>query len=331
MYELLTGRLPFVGDQSVAVAHAILHEDPITIRELAPEVPADLEHIVFKAMMKNPQERYQSAEEMVEDLARFREHDRRRRAGVHEELDLVATREVVSARRERFLAPMVGRERPMERLMALHHEVRVGEGAAVCVAGEAGIGKSRLVEEFCRCCRREGTRVLVASSLFGGSGSSYQLFAEALRQYFALRGVDSAAALQRFLFDRAPRLAGSIPVLSRFLRFAFATNGPTSEEELWEVLDQVIAFVADERPLVFVIEDLQWADEGTVRLFHFLTRRVAGRRMLLLVTYRPEEAISEPGGRPHPLQTVLQLLGREDRFERIDLARLSRGDVAELL
>ncbi|TMQ60206.1 MAG: tetratricopeptide repeat protein [Candidatus Eisenbacteria bacterium] len=331
MYELLTGRLPFVGDQSVAVAHAILHEDPITIRELMPEVPADLEHIVFKAMMKNPRERYQSAEEMAEDLARFREHDRRRRAGVHEELDLVATREVVSARRERFLAPMVGRERPMERLKALHQEVRVGEGAAVCVAGEAGIGKSRLVDEFCRHCRREGTRVLVASSLFGGSASSYQLFAEAIKQYFALRGVDSAQSLQRFLFDRAPRIAGSIPVLSRFLRFAFATNGPTSEEELWEVLDQVICFISEERPLVLVLEDLQWADEGSVRLFHFLTRRASGRRMFLLGTYRPEEAISESDGRQHPLQTMLRMLGREDRFERIELARLSREEVMEVL
>ena len=331
MYELLTGRLPFVGDQSVAMAHAILHEDPITIRELNPDVPSDLEHIVFKAMMKNVQERYQSAAEMAEDLSRFRDHDRLRRSGVHEELDLVATREVFAARRERFLAPMVGRERPMERLAALHREVRVGEGAAVCIGGEAGIGKSRLVEEFCKGCRREGTRVLVASCLFGGGGSSYLPIAEALRQYFALRGVDSAPALQRFLFDRAPRLAGSIPVLSRFLRFAFATNGPTSEEELWEVLDQVIAFIADERPLVFVIEDLQWADEGTVRLFHFLTRRVAGRRMFLVGTYRPEETISEPGGRQHPLQTILQILGREDRFERIDLARLSRADVTEIL
>ncbi len=331
MYELLTGRLPFVGDQAVAVAHAILHEDPITIRELAPAVPADLEHIVMKAMMKNAQERYQSAAEMTEDLARFREHDRLRRAGVHEELDLVATREVFTARRERFLAPMVGREKPMERLAALHREVRVGDGAAVCVAGEAGIGKTRLVEEFCLSCRREGSRVLVATCLFGGGGSSYRPIADALRQYFSLRGVDSAPALQRFLFDRAPRLAGSIPVLSRFLRFAFASNGPTSEEELWEVLDQVIAFIAEERPLVFVVEDLQWADEGTVRLFHFLTRRVVGRRMFLLVTYRPEEAISEPGGRQHPLQGVLQLLGREERFERIDLARLNRGDVAEVL
>ena len=331
MYELLTGRLPFFGDQSVAMAHAILHEDPITIRELTPEVPADLEHIVFKAMMKNVQDRYQSAVEMAEDLARFRDHDRLRRAGVHEELDLVATGEVFSVRRERFLAPMVGRERPMERLAALHREVRVGEGASVCIAGEAGIGKSRLTEEFCRNCRREGTRVLAASCLFGGGGSSYLPFAEALRQYFALRGVDSAASLQRFLFDRAPRLAGSIPVLSRFLRFAFATNGPTSEEELWDVLDQVIAFIAEERPLVFVIEDMQWADEGSVRLFHFLTRRVAGRRMFLVGTYRPEETISAPGSLQHPLQGVLPLLGREDRFERIELARLSREQVMEVL
>ncbi|HYQ89731.1 MAG TPA: AAA family ATPase, partial [Candidatus Binatia bacterium] len=290
-----------------------------------------LEHIVFKAMMKNAQERYQSAAEMAEDLIRFREHDRQLRAGIHEELDLVATREGIAARRERFLAPLVGREEPSERLRALHREAQLGDGAAVCLAGEAGIGKSRLVEELCRGFRREGSRVLVSSCLFGGGSSSYLPFADALRQYFTLRGVDSAQALQRFLLDRSPRLAGSVPVLSRFLRFAFASNGPTSEEELWEVLDQILTFIAEERPLVLVIEDLQWADEATVRLFHFLARRVAGRRMFLLVTYRPEEAIAESGGRAHPLQGILQLLGREEHFERIELTRLSRADVGELL
>lgn len=331
MYELLTGRLPFSGDQEVAVAHAILHEDPITIRELSPEVPADLEHIVFKAMMKSAQERYQSAKEMSEDLVRFREHDRRRRAGIHEELDLVATREVFSVRRERFLAPMVGREGPLKRLTDLHREVRAGEGTALCVAGEAGIGKTRLLEEFCRSCRREGTRVLAASCLFGGGASSYLPFAEALRQYFALRGVNSAPALQTFLFDRAPKLGGSLPVLNRFLRFTFATNGPTSEEELWEVLDQILGFIAEERPLVLVIEDLQWADEGSVRLFHFLARRAPRRRLFLIGTYRPEETVAEPGDRQHPLAAMLQLMGREERFDRIELSRLRREDVALVL
>ncbi|MBI4363902.1 MAG: protein kinase, partial [Candidatus Latescibacteria bacterium] len=331
MYELLTGRLPFTGDQEVAVAHAILHEDPITIRELSPEVPADLEHIVFKAMMKSALDRYQSAKEMSEDLVRFREHDRRRRAGVHEELDLVASEEVFSARRERFLAPMVGRERPLERLGELHREMRAGEGAALCIAGEAGIGKTRLLEEFSQSCRKEGTRVLAASCIFGGGGSSYLPFADALRQYFALRGVGSAPALQTFLFDRVPRLGGSLPVLNRFLRFTFATNGPTSEEELWEVLDQILGFIAEERPLMLVVEDLQWADEGSVRLLHFLARRVPRRRLLLVGTYRPEEVVSEPGDRQHPLAAVLPLLGREERFERIELSRLGREEVSLVL
>ncbi|HEY6147910.1 MAG TPA: AAA family ATPase, partial [Thermoanaerobaculia bacterium] len=331
MYELLTARLPFTGDQEVAVAHALLHEDPITIRELSPEVPAELEHIVFKAMMKNISSRYQSAEEMAEDLTRFREHDRRRRAGIHEEVDLIANQDVYDVRRERFLAPLVGRGPMLERIRGCLREARSGEGAAVCVAGEAGVGKTRLLQEIQQTCRREGARVIVSACLFGGSASSYFPFAEAFRHYFALRGVTSAAALQTFLFDRTPRLGGSLPVLNRFLRFTFASNGPTSEEELWEVLDQLVAFIADERPLVLVIEDLQWADEASLRLFHFLARRVPRRRLLLVGTYRPEEIVTEPGGRAHPLPGLLQLLSREERFERIELPRLRRDDVREIL
>jgi len=331
MYELLTARLPFSGDQEVAVAHAILHEDPITIRELAPEVPAELEHIVFKAMMKSISSRYQSAEEMADDLTRFREHDRRRRAGIHEEVDLIANQDVYDVRRERFLAPLVGRGPMLDRIRGCLREARSGEGAAVCVAGEAGVGKTRLLEEIQHICRREGARVIVSACLFGGSASSYFPFAEAFRHYFALRGVTSAAALQTFLFDRTPRLGGSLQVLNRFLRFAFASNGPTSEEELWEVLDQLVAFIADERPLVLVIEDLQWADEASLRLFHFLARRVPRRRLLLVGTYRPEEIVTEPGEKAHPLPGLLQLLSREERFERIELPRLRRDDVREIL
>ncbi|HKQ57656.1 MAG TPA: tetratricopeptide repeat protein, partial [Candidatus Eisenbacteria bacterium] len=331
MYELLTGHLPFGGDQDVAVAHAILHEDPITIRELAPEVPEELEHIVFKAMMKAVHARYQNAGEMIEDLIRFREHDRRRRAGQHEELDLIATHEVYDSRREHFLAPLVGRDRPLATLRTMHADMRRGEGGAVAIAGEAGVGKTRLIEEFRAACRPEGTRVISSSCMFGGVGSPYAPFAEAFRQYFALRGVTSASALQSFLVDKAPRLGGSLPVLSRFLHFTFATNGPTSEEELWGALDQLVAFIAEERPLVLVLEDMHWADEGSIRLFHFLARRASRRRELLILTYRPEEIATEPGARPHPITGVLQLMGREERFQRLELSRLSREDVTGIL
>jgi tetratricopeptide (TPR) repeat protein/tRNA A-37 threonylcarbamoyl transferase component Bud32 len=331
VYELLTGRLPFTGDQEVAVAHAILHEDPITIRELAPTVPAELEHIVFKAMMKNPSSRYQSAAEMAEDLTRFRDHDRRRRAGVHEEIDLIATQDVYAARRERFQAPLTGREAVLEKVRGYLHETRMGEGMTICIGGEAGVGKTRFLEELRQTCRREGYRSIVSACLFGGSTGSYFPFAEAFRQYFSLKGVASAAALQTFLFDRAPRLCGSVPVLSRFLRFTFTTNGPSSEEELWEILDQLVAFISDERPLVLVVEDLQGADVASLRLFHFLARRVPRRRVLLVGTYRPEEVAAEPGERPHPLPALLGLMSREDRFERIELPRLRREDVKQIL
>ena len=330
MYELLTGRLPFSGDQEVAVAHAILHEDPITIRELAPDTPAELEHIVFKAMMKSAASRYQTAEEMTEDLVRFREHDRRRRVGIQEEIDLIATQDVYTVRRERFLAPLVGRHQSLQRIAAMLREARSGEGMALCLAGEAGVGKTRLLEEFQRTCRKEGARVIVSGCVFGGSGS-YHPFAEAFRHYFALRAVTTANGLQTFLFDRAPRLGGSLPVLSRFLRFTFAANGPTSEEELWEVLDQLVAFIADERPLVLVIEDLQWADEASLRLFSFLAAHVPRRRVLLIGTYRPEEIETGSGGRPHPLPEILRGLSREDRFERMELPRLRRDDLKEIL
>jgi tetratricopeptide (TPR) repeat protein/tRNA A-37 threonylcarbamoyl transferase component Bud32 len=331
MYELVTGRLPFTGDHEVAVAHAILHEDPITVRELNPGVPAELEHIVFKAMMKNVSTRYQSAAEMADDLVRFRDHDRRRRAGIHDELDLIATSDVYAVRRDQFRAPLVGRDKPLARLRTLHAQARVGEGAVVCIAGEAGVGKTRLVEELGHMARHDGTRILVAPCLFGGGSTSYLPFAEAFRQYFALRGVTSASSLQSFVVDRAPRLGGSLQVLNRFLRFTFATNGPTSEEELWEVLDQLVAIMAEERPLVLVIDDLQWADESSLRLFQFVARRAARRRLLLVGTYRPEETVVAKGERPHLLTTLLQVMGREEGFERLELGRLGKEAVVDIL
>ena len=69
LYEMLAGKPPFRGDTQLQVMHAVVHDDPPQLREIRPDLPADVEAIVSRALQKDPARRYQSAAEMVSDLS----------------------------------------------------------------------------------------------------------------------------------------------------------------------------------------------------------------------------------------------------------------------
>jgi DNA-binding SARP family transcriptional activator len=201
---------------------------------------------------------------------------------------------------ERF--PFVGRTREIERLSEAWMRACERHGGAVFVGGEAGIGKSRLVLEFMRSIEDEGARVL-----FGATGAPesfpYQSLVESLRAGLPLvAALDLAgiwfAALSSILPELPQRLAPLPPL-------------PTVDAQqqllrLREALSRTFAALAKPRPLLVVLEDLHWASEATLDALTFLARRAAGSRILLLATFRSDEASAR-----HPLRR----LQREAEFE----------------
>jgi DNA-binding CsgD family transcriptional regulator/tetratricopeptide (TPR) repeat protein len=258
--------------------------------------------------------------ELVERGSRWR----RRRRAYH--------RRVVDGTRGRAL---IGRVAESARLAEAYTRASVGESRIVIVAGEAGIGKTHLVDVFVDTIAAGGGRVLSGGCLALGSGGlPYGPFVEAFRAL--LRDVDPGA-LPALLGPNRGELARLMPeVRGRPDRLEAdpgsdapdhaAADDRFAQVRLFELVLGVFQRLARVAPLVLVVEDLQWADPSTRDLLAFLVRNLRDERVLLIATVRTDEL--DPR---HAFMAYLAELERGERVDRIDLARLSRDDLSRLL
>jgi len=187
----------------------------------------------------------------------------------------------------------------LERALAAAAE---GSPKVVLVKGEAGVGKTRLVDEFVRQAEAGGARVLVGGCVdIGGGSLPYGPVVEALRE-------SDGGALRVLLDPEHGEIAGDIGQLRLF-------------EGLLRLLQDLCA----DRPLVLVVEDLHWANESTLDLLRFVLRNVRRERFMLLATCRDDEYAELP------LRSFLAELNRDSRTDRIELRRFHREELAQLL
>jgi DNA-binding CsgD family transcriptional regulator/tetratricopeptide (TPR) repeat protein len=207
---------------------------------------------------------------------------------------------------------MVGREPDLATLREALDRAHGGEPATVLVGGEAGVGKTRLVEEFCRSL---DARVLLGQCLeLGEEGLPFAPFAAALRELCRREG-------RAVLGGREAEFARLLPELG-----PAPESGETRRGHLFELVGALFARLGEERPVVLVVEDLHWADRSTRDLIAFLVRSARVPRLLLIATYRTDEL-----HRGHPLRPFLAELERVRGVQRHDLDRLDRDGTAELL
>ena len=222
--------------------------------------------------------------------------------------------------------PFVGRVQERARLHQAVEDARTGAGSLVLIAGEAGVGKTRLVEETALEAQRLGLRVLVGHCVDQQGAPPYLPTIEHIEE--AARQV-SPEALRRALGENAAELAKLMPELR--LRYPDIPDPVTLPPELERryLLHAVSEFVeraARATPLMLVFEDLHWADESSLLLVQHLAQRVAHVPVLVIGTYRDTEL--NPG---RPLAAVLPDLLRRHLAHEILLGRLSHDGVAALI
>jgi DNA-binding CsgD family transcriptional regulator/tetratricopeptide (TPR) repeat protein len=214
-------------------------------------------------------------------------------------------------------AEIVGRQAELATIDELLVQVRGGEPATLLIGGEAGVGKTRLIDELARRARDQGCTVLIGGCLeLCEGGIPMAPMAEAVRR---LR--DQLAA------DEFDDLLGEATSELRFL-----APGPTVEADadgarpspgrLLELLLALIERLADRAPTVLVTEDLHWADRSTLDLLSFLDRNLSGR-VLLVGSLRSDEL-----HRRHPLRPVLAELERAGSTVRLELSPFDREQLA---
>lgn len=236
---------------------------------------------------------------------------------------------------------LVGRREPLARLEALCDAVVSGATRIALVQGRAGIGKTRLVEELGRRAEARGLRLLVGRARDGEGFPAFWLWIQILRSLVGdpehraevLARIGSgelpllAAVLRTFTPELAPDLtpdpaaaAGRVPesapdLSDRQQRFRF-----------FDASQRVLAACARRRPILLLLEDLQWADSGSLRLLEHIALELRSAPLLLVMTLREESR-----ERGHRVDRTVGLLEQQAECEPIRLGSLSRGDVAELL
>jgi class 3 adenylate cyclase len=219
----------------------------------------------------------------------------------------------------------VGRHPEQHVLSRAWKEAATGEPRLVLVAGEPGIGKTRLVSELSAILHGEGATVLYGRC-HEDLGIPYQPFAEALRTYvLACPGHELRIQLGPLggeLVRLVPGLADRIPGLPEPLR----GEPDTERYRLLEAVREFVAGISDTAPVLFVLDDLHWAAKATLVMLLHLVRSVEGARLLVVGTYRDTEV-----DRGHPLTAVLADLRRETGVERLALGGLHEDEVVDLV
>jgi hypothetical protein len=317
LYEMLTGRPPFVGDDAVAVISQHVNTAPVKPSWHNPAVPREVDAVVMRLLAKDPEQRQASGGALAEELRRLRE------AGTVPEPPDEA--EALEAALE-TADPFIGRQREQEQLRAALDRALSGEGGTLMVVGEPGIGKTRLTSEFATFARLRGAQVLMGHCHEGGVAVPYLAFTEAFRQHVRSRDDE---ALRSELGPGAPEVATLVSEVRRRLPETPESIPLEGEAERIRLFESVASFVrnaAASSPLMIVLDDLHWADTPTLLLLQHLARTVGGERVLLVGTYRDVEL-----ERTHPLAEIVAALRREDLYERVLLRGLSFDDVRDLL
>ncbi|WP_429819034.1 helix-turn-helix transcriptional regulator [Ensifer sp. B1-9] len=214
--------------------------------------------------------------------------------------------------------PLSGRTAELISMETAFRNVSGGRQLCVLLGAEAGGGKSRLAEEFAH---RISDRALV---LKGGcieqqeAALPYAPVTALLHELVRLRGQSLITTLVGR--EGARELAWLLP---EFGEISERFDAGIARSRLFETLRKLFEELARDMPLVLVIEDIHWADQGTFDLLRFLTRRLKGIRLMLILTYRPEEASGS-----NAMRTTIADLSLSEGCEAIKLPRLTRTEIA---
>jgi predicted ATPase len=200
---------------------------------------------------------------------------------------------------------LVGRDVEEQRLRHSFERAAQGHGGLVLIAGEAGIGKTSLIDRLTLVAEDRGALVLNGGAYDLSATPPYGPWQDAIHDYPADAGLPP---LPSFMTDQ--------DTIAEF----------GGQEELQTAACEFFEDLAGFRPLVLVFEDMHWSDTASLELLRVLARRVGGRRIMLVATYRDNEL---PRG--HILYRLLPALVRESNTERIDLRGLEEQSIGELV
>jgi predicted ATPase/tRNA A-37 threonylcarbamoyl transferase component Bud32 len=311
LYEMATGRRPFTGSTGVAVMAGVVSEIPVPITRLDPELPRALEALVESMLDKVP-DRRPAAQQVEVALGRWRE------AG--------ARPPEAGAGRQAW----VGREAQLTRLRAAYGRVSDGRSAMLGIVGEPGIGKTSLLDEFLDELAASAERPTVVRGRCSENLAGNEAYLPVLEALDSLLSAGGGSGFSTLVRTVAPTWHAQVatstadPLSTRPSSEAVPAPSP---ERMKRELGALFVDLSRRAPLVWVIDDLHWADVSTVDILSYLAGRFPDMRLLVLTGFRPTDMALVK----HPFLTIRNDLQSRGLYEEIALTFLTCDEVARYL
>ncbi len=329
LYECLAGEPPFSGEVQ-SILYRIVHEVPQPPRTLGAEIREELQDIVLQCLQKDPGKRPQRAGHVSEALRRHRaslQTDEFSRSVV-----LTASRVIQRPAASAF----IGREKEFTELQHRLNAAIGGDCQFAVVAGEPGIGKTRLLEELKKLATARKIRVLYGRFVEQDRAFSYQGFCELIQDYFRARDSGSAAERPDFS-DLAPELLSLFPLLTEISELRSAASGGSTlaaaaaerkaedRIQIFELLARTLTRIGGGKPLVLILENLHGA-EISIEALQYVVRRLGPTPTLIVGSYRQTET-----DKRHPLIRMLDSFADDPRFASMTLGPFSPSEHRALI
>ena len=326
LYECLAGEPPFTGEVQ-SVLYRVVHELPQPMRSVGADVSEELEAAVLQCLAKDPEKRPKRAGHLAEALRRYRSKLREEDFG--KSVVFTASRMLP---RPAVAAPFIGREKEMAELQRRLHAALGGECEFVVLAGEPGIGKSRLVEELKALARARKIRVLSGRFVEHDRAFAHQGFCELIQDYFRSKDTGLSESSRPDFTDLAGDLLALFPVLSEIgeLRAAASSDsgavkagdGRKAEDKIaiFELIARTLTRIAGGKPLLLALEELHGA-QLSIEALQYVARRLGPTPTLIVGTYRQTEV-----DKRHPLVKMLESFRGDPRFAALTLGPLTPSE-----
>jgi len=318
LYEMLTGKMPFPGDYEQAVIYSILNEEPEPNNNLDPN---KFKQIVMRCLDKSKDKRYDSCQEILSDLS-SKNHNQ---VAIHQEESQIKFAKSNLIFEESIF---IGREAPLEFLLEKFKNIRETKESTVFIYGESGIGKSQLAAKALRAISESGINIIWGRSVFQEGGLPYHPFVSGIKN--SIHNVNDEFI--NVLLDQSVKfginLSSRIPHIKSFLNLSTESVSLLHKEQLWDSVLMLLQVFAAEQPLIFILDDLQWADKPSLDLFSYIARNVTNLPILLIGMYRRDAALSDEIVDDASLSETVRQLNIEGVAHQINLTKLSEEETA---